>query len=234
MIQHTNFPRRSLPIGIIMLIVAAMTATATAAIAQPSDGQEIAVKGSSMLDARQAQVLFVDLQPELIRRSQTVKPAALAANAAVLARVARLTQVPVTFSIVPVQGEPGRNLPDLADYASAHNTFQRVMAGTFMEPRLVAALDAHQRKTLVIAGYASEVAVLQTVLGARSAGYRVYVVVDASGSQSARTEDAALKQMEMAGAIPTSVLAVAAQLAPDFSRRPGSEVLATFDALSPP
>ncbi|AVF38155.1 hypothetical protein BV494_24095 (plasmid) [Rahnella sikkimica] len=190
--------------------------------------------GNGILDARDVQILFVDLQPELISSSRTIQPAALTANAAVLAQVARLTHVPVTFSIVPVQGKPGRNLPALTPYVSPKNTVRRVMAGTFMEPRLVDALGAYKRKTLVVAGYATEVAVLQTALGALKAGYTVYVVMDVTGSRSERTEDAAVRQMEMAGAIPTSVLAIAAQLAPDFSRTPGSEVLLTFDSLSPP
>lgn len=190
--------------------------------------------GNKILDARDVQILFVDLQPELIRSSRTVKPDALTANATVLAQVARLTHVPVTFSIVPVQGKPGRNIPALTPYASPDNTVQRVMAGTFMEPQLVNTLEAHKRNTLVIAGYSTEVAVLQTALGALEAGYTVYVATDAIGSQSKRTDDAALRQMEMAGAIPGSVLAIAAQLAPDFSQKPGSDVLLTFDSLSPP
>jgi len=92
-------------------------------------------------------------------------------------------------------------------YASAKNTVPRVKAGMFMGPRLVSALAFHNRKTLVIAGFATEVAVLQTALDARKAGYTVYVAVDATGSRSGRTEHAAMQQMEMAGAIPTSVLA---------------------------
>jgi nicotinamidase-related amidase len=185
------------------------------------------------LSAQDVQILFVDLQPELTSGSRSNPPQALAANAAVLAKVARLVNVPVTFSIVPVRGEPGRHIPELSDYARKENTFHRVMAGTFMEQPLVSALAAQQRKVLVVSGYATEVAVLQTALGALKAGYTVYIAVDATGSPSSRTETAALRQMELAGAIPSSVLALAAQLAPDFSRPPGSSVLTTFDALRP-
>ena len=208
--------------------------TAAAADTQASAQPVLAARNQSLLNAQETQVLFVDLQPELIRDSRTVKASSLSANAAVLAQVAKLTHVPVAFSIVPVKGQPGHHLPALADYATANNTVQRVMAGTFMEPRLVSLLASRQRKTLIVAGYATEVAVLQTALGALKAGYTVYVVTDVCGSRSARTEEAALRQMEMAGAIPASVLAIAAQLAPDFSQQPGSEVLATFDSLSPP
>ncbi|MBE2321133.1 isochorismatase family protein [Solirubrobacter sp. CPCC 204708] len=179
-------------------------------------------------------VLFVDLQPELTAGSRSVPPQDLAANAAALAKVADLVGVPLTFSLVPMQGMPGKSIPELLPYISTGNTVRRVKAGTFMEPGLVAALGAHHRKILVVSGYATEVAVLQSVLGAIQAGYTVYVPVDAVGSRSGRTEGAAMRQMEMAGAVPTSVLALAAQLAPDFSRPPGSRVLETFDELRPP
>lgn len=226
---------RALLFSLNLLSGSLISAPVNAAPHMLSDAPILSVGSKNgILNARDVQVIFVDLQPELIKGSQTVKPESLAANAAVLARVATLTHVPVTFSIVPVQGAAGRNIPELSQYASVKNTVPRVMAGTFMEPKLVSALAANNRKTLVIAGFATEVAVLQTALDARKAGYLVYVAVDATGSRSGRTENAAMNQMEMAGAIPTSVLAVAAQLAPDFSKKPGSDVLATFDSLSPP
>ncbi|CAM3835322.1 isochorismatase family protein [Rouxiella silvae] len=230
-VSHT----RAFFLSISLLTAAIISAPVSANTKmQPAPPAPIVNSDNHILNARDVQIIFVDLQPELIKGSQTVKPEALAGNAAILAKVASLTHVPVTFSIVPVQGEAGHNIPELSQYATVNNTVPRVMAGTFMEPRLVSALASHHRKTLVISGFATEVAVLQTALDARKAGYTVYVAMDATGSRSGRTESAAMQQMEMAGAIPTSVLAVAAQLAPNFSKKPGSDVLATFDSLSSP
>lgn len=186
------------------------------------------------VQAQDVQFVFVDLQPELTRGSTSVAPHALANNARVLAKVAGITHVPMTFCIVPVAGQPGKLLPELQPYANDKNTYSRVMAGTFLDRPLVAALAAQHRMTMIVSGYATEVAVLQTALGALEAGYRVYVVVDAVGSKSKRTEQAALREMEQAGATPISVLALAAMLAPDFSRPPGKDVLATFGELIAP
>ena len=233
--QRLKTTSMSLVASLLILAGTTLAAPATAAAGHvPGTHGASGSRQPGLLNANDVQILFVDLQPELIRDSRTVKAPALSANAAGLARVAKLTHVPVSFSIVPVGGKPGHHLPELAQYATANNTVQRVMAGTFMAPRLVSLLASHPRKTLIVAGYATEVAVLQTVLDALKAGYRVFFVTDVTGSRSSRTEEAAMKQMEMAGAIPTSVLAVAAQLAPDFSRKPGSDVLATFSMLSPP
>ena len=185
------------------------------------------------VQARDVQVVFVDLQPELTKASHTVAPQALATNSRVLAKIAGITNVPVTFSTVSVAGQPGHVLPELLPYANAGNVYPRVPAGTFMDPAFTAGLKAHHRKVLVVSGYATEVAVLQTVLGALDAGYRVYIVVDAVGSKSNRTEQAAFDEMQQAGATPISVLALAGMLAPDFTKPPGANVLATFDELVP-
>lgn len=186
------------------------------------------------VDAKDVQVLFVDMQSQLTRDSTSVRPDVLGANAAALAHVAQLLHIPTNFSVVPVGGKVVPLIPELARYASASNTFPRVLAGTFSDPVLVGNLKKQHRKVLVVSGYATEVAVLQTVLAAEKAGFTVYIPVDAMGSRSSRTESAALREMEMAGAIPTSVLALAAQLAPDFSKPPGIDVLGAFKDLRPP
>lgn len=177
------------------------------------------------------QILFVDMQPELTQRSETIPPEAFEANAAVLAKVARLLNIPITFSLVPLGGKAGTPIPGLAAYAGAKNTFRRVVAGSFSDKAMVSSLASHKRKVLVISGYATEVAVLQSALGALEAGYIVHIPVDAIGSPSRRTEPAVIDQLEMAGAIPTTVLALAGLLAPDFSKEPGSSVLSTFSEL---
>ncbi|MBI0329265.1 isochorismatase family protein [Burkholderia plantarii] len=181
--------------------------------------------------AEEVQILFIDLQPGLIAASQTVKPPALATAAGVLAKIANVLDIPMTFCLVPEQGGPGSLIPELAEYATEKTSFRRVVASPFMEPAIVSALAAHDRKILVIAGFSAEVAVLQSTLGAIGAGYTVQIPVDTMGSRSARTEDAVMRQMEKAGAIPTSVLSLSALLAPDFSQQPGSAVLSALAGL---
>ncbi|MFC4526250.1 isochorismatase family protein [Dyella halodurans] len=183
------------------------------------------------LNADDVQVLFADLQPNLVANSRTVQPQAIAAAARVLAEIAHILNVPMTFATVPVQGKAGAVISELQGYADQHNTFERFAAGTFMQPAIEATLSSHRRKTLIISGFSTEVAVLQSALAAIQVGYTVLIAVDAIGSRSLRTESAALKHMELAGALLTSVLSVGALLAPDFSQPPGSSVLSALADL---
>lgn len=185
------------------------------------------------LNAEDVQILFADLQPALVASSQTVKPQALATASGVLAQVARILDIPMTFSIVPEQGRPGTLIPELVGYANESNVFRRVVANPFMEPPIVSALASHQRKVMIVAGFSAEVAVLQSALGAMELGYAVQIPVDTMGSRSERTEAAVMRQLERAGAVPTSVLSLAALLAPDFSQPQGSEVLSALAQLRP-
>jgi len=67
-------------------------------------------------------------------------------------------------------------------------------------------LGAAGRRTLVVSGFATEVVVLHAVRAAISAGCDVLVPVDACGGMSARTEDAAFRQIEAAGGVTTSLV----------------------------
>ena len=53
-------------------------------------------------------------------------------------------------------------------------------------------------------------------LTASDQGYRVYVVLDACGGMSERTEQAALLRMAKAGATTVSVMTLAGEMAGDF------------------
>jgi nicotinamidase-related amidase len=177
------------------------------------------------IDPAGVQLLFVDLQTFLTSASATEKPAMIGKAAGALARTATLLGMPITFSLVPGADASPRPVPELQEFVTAANVFVRQSASAFLDPALGGALLGHGRKTLVIAGFSAEVAVLHAGLDAIEAGYQVYVVVDAIGGHSHRTEQAALNQLERAGVKFTSAISLLSSFAPDFSKTPGSEVL---------
>lgn len=178
------------------------------------------------------QILFVDLQPSLVTQSESLSVDALTGNAVILAKIGRLLDIPMTFSVVPHNGADGTVIEELNEYSTPENTFQRKLTKTFTDPELVSALARNNRKILLVSGYTTEVAVLQSVFGALKEGYTVYIPVDTMSSSSTRTEEAAFKQMEMMGAVPTSVTTLVGFLVPDLSSEPGLTVLTWLDELS--
>jgi hypothetical protein len=122
-------------------------------------------------------------------------------------------------------------LPDLAKETDGAPQFARMTADPFLDPQTREAINTVKRPVLVIAGFAMEAVVLDAALSALESGYRVQVPVDACGGMSARTEDAALRQIEAAGGKTTSVVSLVTAMAPDFAREPGRNTFAALQAL---
>jgi pimeloyl-ACP methyl ester carboxylesterase/nicotinamidase-related amidase len=184
-----------------------------------------------MLDPKTVQVLFADLQPQILARSKTNPPGALARSAAVLAQVARLLHLPVHLSVVPEGGQAPELIPELARETEGVAQHSRLSASPFLDEATRSAIAATRRQNLVIAGFATEAVVLHGVRDAIAAGYRTYVPVDACGGMSSRTEDAAFRQIEAAGGVTTSVVTLVAALAPDFSSELGGRAFGILQPL---
>jgi hypothetical protein len=183
-----------------------------------------------MLDPATVQILFADLQPPIVARSKTNPPQSLSCAASVLAQCARLLGLPVHHSVVPEGGKAPEVLPDLAKETEGAPQFARVTVDPFLDPQTREAINAVKRPVLVIAGFATEAVVLHAALSALESDYRVQVP-DACGGISARTEDAALRQIEAAGGVTTSVVSLVTAMAPDFAREPGRNTFVALQAL---
>lgn len=182
-------------------------------------------------DIDDIQLLLIDLQPAIIANSKTINPETISAAAGALAKAAEILGWPMTFSVVPVGGNPGTILPHLQAYAKQADIFPRTVTNPFLVPEIAQALSIKGRKTLIVSAVSTEVAVLQTTFGALAAGYKVYVPVDAIGSRSERTEAAALREIERAGVVTTSVRSLLLRLTPDLSKAPGNEILKALGSL---
>jgi nicotinamidase-related amidase len=181
------------------------------------------------ISADDVQVLLADLQVQIVALSKTQPPTALSAAAGMLAELAGVFSLPVTVSVVPHDYKPPELLPELSQFKG--NAHERMSASPFLDTSVGSALARSRRKTLVVAGFATEVVVLQSVVAARKAGYRVLVPVDVCGGFSERTEQAALRQIELVGGEITSVVSLATAMAPDFQSDLGQKMFAVVQKL---
>jgi nicotinamidase-related amidase len=165
-------------------------------------------------------VVFLDLQTEIVKNNRTC--AALDAHAGALAKLAALHQLPVIASSVPPGGD---YLATVLDPLAGVRPMPRTFTSAFADRPTADAIAATGRRTLVLAGVASEIVVQRTALDALVAGYAVFVAVDACGGVSARTEDAAWRRITQAGGTTTSVTTFAAELAGDFTSELGGKTL---------
>lgn len=107
-------------------------------------------------------------------------------------------------------------IPQIAEGSGEVPTHHRTTCDSFLNEEIASAITATGRKTLLISGVATELAVQLPALTAADLGYNVYVVLDACGGMSERTEEAALRRLAKAGVTTVSVMTLAGELAGDF------------------
>ncbi|HYZ20778.1 MAG TPA: isochorismatase family protein [Rhodopila sp.] len=186
-----------------------------------------------LLDPADVQILFADLQPPIVARSRTNPPEALACAAGVLAEIGALFGLRMHFTVVPEGGRAPELIPELARHVRPTHLLPRLSASPMLDEATRVALSGTGRSTLLLCGAATEITVLHAACAAVHAGYRVYVPVDACGGLSPRTEDAAFRQIEAAGAVTTSVAGLVTALSPDFGKPPGTRAFEILQTLLP-
>ena len=176
--------------------------------------------------SQDALVLFADLQQGIVERARTVERARLGQGVSALAELARIFALPVIVTTVPGQdGGPAVLIPEIEAALGPVERKQRLTTDLFDNEPIRQAIEATGRKTLLIAGVATEVAVQRPSLSGVRRGYTVQVVLDACGGVSERSEQAALSRMVQAGVVLTSVPALAGELAADFTQPRAQQAL---------
>jgi nicotinamidase-related amidase len=156
------------------------------------------------LRADTSSLVVIDVQDKLLVKLPTA--AQLVRNAGFLLDAAALVQVPVFATeqypkgLGPTTAELARRLtqPPLAKTA-----FSCCGAATFLEE-----LEMQRRPNVVLVGMETHVCVAQTALDLLEAGLHVFLPVDALGARTALDHDIALRRLEQAGAVLTTVEAV--------------------------
>lgn len=150
-------------------------------------------------------LLVVDVQDKLLAAMPGA--ATLVRNVRLLLDVARLLEVPVRATEQYPKGL-GRTTATVAECLTgpvpAKTTFSCCGSAELADD-----LAGLAPKAVVVCGMETHVCVAQTVLDLLAARRTVFVPVDAVQSRFAVDHDAALRRLERAGAIPTTVEAVA-------------------------
>jgi nicotinamidase-related amidase len=182
---------------------------------------------SFRIDPQDAVVLFADLQAGIAELSQTNPLPRLKTAVRGLAKLAKLFGIPVIVSgIQGEDGSPAQVLPEIGEVLGTLPTHHRTTCDSLLNPEIVAAVESTGRKTLLISGVATELAVQLPALTGASLGYRVFVVVDACGGMSERTEQAALQRTGAAGATTVSVMTLAGEMAGDLREPKAQQAVA--------
>lgn len=177
------------------------------------------------LDPSDIVIVFADLQAGILERAATNEPSRIRLAVSALAKVAKLFDIPVVVTTAPGEGGVAHVTPEISAALGEQPQLMRNTTDAFLHGPTREAVLRTGRKTLLLAGVATEIIVQHSALSGAAHGLQVQVVIDACGGLSVRTEQAALGRLAQAGVIATSVVSITGQLAGDFSQPKGGQAI---------
>ena len=133
-------------------------------------------------------------------------------NVCTLAKMAVAFKIPVILSTVGVAtGANGPTIASLRDAVPGVKDIDRSSMNAWDDPKFVAAVKAAGRKRLVMGAIATSVCLAFPAIDAMADGYEVAFPVDAVGDHYLEQHDAAVLRLGLAGAVPTSTVAMIAE-----------------------
>lgn len=188
-----------------------------------------------VFDPDDAAMLLIDHQSGLFQTVGDMPMPELRLRAAALAKMASLCKMPVITTASVPQGPNGPLIPEIHQNAP-HATYvaRRGEINAWDNPEFVAAVKATGRKTLIIAGTITSVCMAFPSIAAVHDGYKVFAVVDASGTYSKMAQEITLLRVVQAGVVPMDTAAVASELQKTWHRDDAQEWAEVYTKIFPP
>lgn len=187
-----------------------------------------------VIDPDDAVMLLIDHQSGLFQTVGDMPMPALRNHAAALARMATLAKLPVITTASVPQGPNGPLIPEINQNAPhAQYVARKGEINAWDNPDFVSAVNATKRKTLIIAGTITSVCMAFPAISAVQDGYKVFAVVDASGTYSKMAQEITLARVVQAGVVPMDTAAVASELQRTWHRDDAQQWAEVYTKIFP-
>ncbi|MEM7189106.1 MAG: isochorismatase family protein [Pseudomonadota bacterium] len=146
----------------------------------------------------------------------------------VLIKIAAAVQIPIVISTNLEGGALGRSIQVVQDHAKGphENRIQRAGAfNPFDDPAFGSAIGNLGRRTLLIAGFPTDVPVTLASITATEMGFNVHALVDCCESPSETAHNVAIDRMRHAGVTPNGSISALAEMVRDLASPPGIEMM---------
>ena len=183
-------------------------------------------------------LLLIDHQIGTMKLIKNIPLDVVKRNTLALAKTAKILGVPVVLTSSQEQNVQGPLLPELERVlpeAFAARIRRAGIVNAWNDPNFKKAVEATGRRNLIMAGVTTDVCLVYPATSACREGYQVQAVMDASGSPYELSEDMARRRMEREGVVLTATNTLMAELAQDWSRPEGGQLLGIlFQEVLPP
>jgi nicotinamidase-related amidase len=174
---------------------------------------------SGLITAKNAAVVFIDHQPQMIFGVANIERQQLVNNVVMLAKGAKEFGVPVVLTAVETESFSGYIWPPLMDVFPGQKPVERTSMNSWDAPAFREAVKATNRKNIILAGLWTEVCITWPALSMLKEGYNIYIVEDACGATSQLAHEAAIRRCVQAGAVSMTTIATVLEFQRDWANR---------------
>jgi nicotinamidase-related amidase len=193
---------------------------------------------SNLFSPGNCAVVFIDHQLGTMQLVRNLPLDLVKRNTLALAKTAKILRIPAVLTSSQedqLQGPMLAEFEELLPEAYAARVRRRGVVNAWDDPDFKSAVERLGRRNLIMAGITTDVCLFYPAITAMEMGFQVQAVMDASGSPFELSETMAQQRMRDAGVVLTATNTMIAELAQDWSRPGGSELLQLlFTEVLPP
>jgi nicotinamidase-related amidase len=190
--------------------------------------KSIGVEVSSIFTSENSALLLIDHQIGTMKLIHNIPLDVVKRNTLALAKTVKILNIPVILTSSQEENIQGALLPELAEILPEAFEARIKRAGivnAWDDTNFKTAVEATGRKNLIMAGVTTDVCLVFPAISACQEGYQVQAVMDASGSPYEISEEMSRRRMEREGVVLTATNTIMAELAQNWSRSEGAQLL---------
>jgi nicotinamidase-related amidase len=183
---------------------------------------------SNIFTTENAALLLIDHQVGTMQLIKNIPLEVVKRNTLALAKAAKILKLPVILTSSQEENLQGPLMPELHEIlpeAFASRIKRAGIVNAWSDRNFKTAVEATGRKQLIMAGVTTDVCLVFPSISARQEGYQVQAVVDASGSPFDISEDMSRRRMENENVVLTATNTLIAELAQDWSKPEGTQLI---------
>lgn len=173
----------------------------------------------SLLDPTQIAIALIDHEPQMFFGVESDCRNSVLNAVTGLAKTAQAFQIPLILSTVEAKTFSGPLVSKVQTVYPDITPIDRTTLNAWEDVNFKGAVEATQKKKLLIAGLWTEVCVALPALSAIQDGYEVYVVADTSAGSSKQAHQMAMQRVIQAGARPVTWQAALLELQRDWANK---------------
>jgi nicotinamidase-related amidase len=157
---------------------------------------------ASMLTLENTVLVVVDVQGKLAHLMHEKER--FFDNLQKIIRGAQVLEVPIIVT-EQIPEKLGSTIPEIAEFLSNVQPIKKISFSCGGSDEFMKALEATDRKQVLLTGMETHVCVYQTAMDLLRSGYEVHIVADAVSSRAAENKAVGLEKIKSAGAVLTSI-----------------------------